>query len=493
MLTTTQGVIARDLDAYESVTWFTSAYLVAMSSIVPLTGRLSYIVAPRTLMFVSTVITGAGTLASGLAQSLAAFLAGRVIGGIGAAGIASVSIVLVVQLTSPKRRGLAIGLLTAAFTFGVAAGAVLAGALESSIGWRALFWIQTPMAIVSGMGLLVSIPANLSAHEPGATKADKSAWQKAMEVDYIGAVLLVLSIVSLLYGFSTPRISIVPMLISLVVFLIFLYQEIYRHSDPIIPVSILASRSALLCCVATLGFMMARWAVLFYSPIFGTAVKGMHPTEAGSLLVPTNTGFALGSLLSGGMHIRRSGTWYAACLVIFAIFPVTQFALALVSTSTSPIWLFIVCTFANGLCAGAAVNYTLHHSLYLVLPEVRFIITSLLATFRGFAGTFGSAIGGGIFVRVLRQELEQGFKKHGLKGRKDLLRQLLGSPRLVQDLHGVEKDVAIAAYTKAIQGLFFAGAALSLAMLFVQAGTGWTEPTPTVNAADDVRNEDDHR
>jgi predicted MFS family arabinose efflux permease len=490
MLTTTQGVIADDLEAYEYVTWFTSAYLVGMASIVPLTGRLSYIVSPRLLMLCATVITGIGTLISGLAPNLAEFLVGRVLGGVGAAGIASVSIILVVQLTSPKGRGLAIGWLNTAFTFGVAAGAVLAGALEPIIGWRALFWIQTPIAIVSGAGLFLSIPPSLSAHQPGTIKEQKSAWEKAMQVDYVGAVLLVISIVSLLYGLSTHQLSIAPILLSLAIFPIFLYQEIYRHPDPIIPVSILASRGALLCCIATLGYMMARWAVLFYTPIFGTAVRGWGPAKAGSILIPTNTGFALGSLLSGGVHIRRPGSWYAACLVIFAIFPITLSALAFVCTSTSPTWIVVLCTFANGLCAGAAVNYTLHHSMHLVLPEVRFIITSLLATFRGFAGTFGSAIGGGIFVRVLGQSLEEGFKSHGIEGKKELIRRLLGSPRVVQGLTGVEKDIAVAAYTKAVQTLFFAGVGLSIAMLVVQAGSGWTGPTANNTANEDINHEE---
>jgi MFS family permease len=483
MLTTIQGVIADDLEAYESVSWFTSAYLVAMASIVPLTGRLSYIMSPRVLMFFSTFIIGIGTLTSGLAPTLAIFLTGRAVGGVGAAGIASVSIILVVQLTTPKRRGLAVGLLGAAFTFGVAAGAVLAGAFEPVIGWRALFWGQTPIAFASGTGLLFSIPAHLSAHQPGALKEQKSAWEKIMQVDYIGATLLVLCIVSLLYGLSSSELSIAPIILSVAILPIFLYQEIYRHPDPIIPVSILASRSALLCCIATLGYMMARWAVLFYTPIFCTAVRGWAPAKSGSILIPTNTGFALGSLLSGGVHIRRAGSWYVACLVVFAIFPVTLAALAWVSTSTSPTWLIFLCTFANGLCAGAAVNYTLHHSMHLVLPEVRFIITSLLATFRGFAGTFGSAVGGGIFSRVLRRSLEDGFKDHGVQDKKELVRRLLGSPRLVQSLTGVEKDIAIAAYTKAIQTLFYAGVVLSISMLIVQAGTGWTEPSPA-NATD---------
>jgi hypothetical protein len=308
-----------------------------------------------------------------------------------------------------------------------------------------------------------------------------------MQIDYFGALLLVLCIVSLLYGLSTPQISAVPILLSCAIFPIFLYQEIYRHSDPIIPVSILGSRGALLCCISTLGFMMARWSVLFYTPIFATAVRGWHPAKAGSLLVPTNTGFAVGSIASGGIHIRRTGSWYISCLIVYAIFPITLFALALVSTATSPTWAIVVFTFTNGLCAGASLNYVLHHCFHLVLPEVRFIITSLLATFRGFSGTFGSAIGGGIFIRVLSRSLYQGFDDHGLNGpqEKELVRRLIGSPRIVQNLTGYQREIAVAAYTKAVQALFFAGVGLSVAMLVIQALTGSTGPS-AASSYDDI-------
>jgi hypothetical protein len=345
-----------------------------------------------------------------------------------------------------------------------------------------LFWAQCPLAIVSGTTLFLSIPAGLSA-SPAKQRdidGDKSILRRLADVDYLGATLLILTIVSLLYGLSTPTISYVPIAISIAIFPLFLAQEIYRHPDPIIPISVLRSRGALFSCLATLGFMMSRWAVLFYTPIFATAVRGWSPAQAGSILVPTNTGFALGSLLSGVVHIRRAGSFYFASLVIFAIFPATLLALALVCNAGTPTWLVVLCTFSNGLCAGAALNYTLHHVLHLVLPEVRFIVTSLIATFRGFAGTFGSAIGGGIFVRVLRRSLVQGFKENGVDGREPLIRQLLGSPRAVQKLEGVEKEVAVQAYTDAIRVLFLAGMGLAIGMFFVQASTGWKAPQAPV-------------
>ena len=128
------------------------------------------------------------------------------------------------------------------------------------------------------------------------------------------------------------------------------------------------------------------------------------------------------------------------------------------------------------MCAGATLNYTLAHVLHLTLPQTHFIVTSLLATFRGFAGSFGSAVGGGIFTRILKTSLHNGFRGNGFGEKRELIRRLIGSPALVQRLDGIEREIAITSYSKAIQGLLFSGVGLGVVMVLVQAATGWAEP-----------------
>jgi MFS family permease len=113
---------------------------IAVSSIAPLAGRFTQIFSARNCIFVSSVIFSIGLLVTSQAPSFAAFLVGRVISGIGAAGILTISIILVLELTGEKERGLFIGLVNAGYTTGVALGAVVAGALLPVIGW--VSWIQ---------------------------------------------------------------------------------------------------------------------------------------------------------------------------------------------------------------------------------------------------------------------------------------------------------------------------------------------------------------
>lgn len=477
LLTTVQGVIAEDLQAYDSTTWFMSSYLLAMSSTGPIYGKLSYIFNARYLILVASLILAVGSVISATSYSVGPFLLGRVLGGVGAAGIVSVTQVLI-QYAPSRRKGFAQGALNTGYTTGVAAGAILAGLIQPALGWRAIFWLQLPLTLISGATLLLAIPPKLKGLQPNPSEIDSTpTLTKVSRIDYLGALLLISTITLMLYGLASPSfgtVEAITIILSIFIFLpAFIYQEAYRHPDPIVPVKVLRNRPVLFACLATLGYMMSRWAVLFYTPVYGTAVRSLSPARAGAILVPTNLGFALGSLISGLIHIRRDGSFYAASLVIFAIFPISILWLALSTTATVSLTLYWFILLCNGLCAGAGMNYTLAHIQHLVHVEVRLIAISIFFTFRGFAGTFGATVGGGVFNRALKAALTLRFEQAHVAISNGELRKLVGSPRAVQELVGKAHDAAVQGYVDALRALFLASIGLTILTLGLQACTGW--------------------
>ncbi|KAL2178100.1 major facilitator superfamily domain-containing protein [Thermothelomyces heterothallicus CBS 202.75] len=477
-MSTTQSTIAADLDAYESAMWFTSSYMISMSSVAPLAGRLAMIFSSATMVLLSSSCFAVGAMVTALAPTFAVFILGRVMLGIGSGGIMTLCMILVIQLTSKKRRGLWIGLTNAGFTIGVSAGAVVFGALLPVLGWRLLFGAQAPLAALAGLGVSLSIP-HLTTDE---NAKDKTTLQKLAGLDYPGAAFLTITIVLFLYGLS-GTIRLLPIGLSLITLPAFLLVE-SRARDPAIPLSVLKSRGVLLSCFSQLGFMAARWTVLFYAPIFVLAVRGLSPAIAGSVLIPTNAGFGLGGLIVGAFHIRHAGSFWFPSLLSLALFSAALLALAFLSNASAPASLYVIAIFANGLCTGAALNYTLAHLLHLSSPDVHFIVTGLLSTFRGFAGSFGTTIGGGVFTRALRDALTEGFERldggEALdKAREKLIKVLIGSPAIVWKegvLTATERAVAVLGYERALAVLYQSTAALGILVLIMQAGTGWTAP-----------------
>jgi MFS family permease len=97
--------------------------------------RLAQIFSPRTCILVSAILFSIGGLVTSQALTLRIFLLGRAISGAGGAGMMTIAFILVLELSSKKKRGLFIGLVNAGFTTGVSLGAVIAGALLPVTGW----------------------------------------------------------------------------------------------------------------------------------------------------------------------------------------------------------------------------------------------------------------------------------------------------------------------------------------------------------------------
>lgn len=116
---------------------------------------------------------------------------------------------------------------------------------------------------------------------------------------------------------------------------------------------------------------------------------------------------------------------------------------------------------------------------------MHFIVTGLLATFRGFSGSFGTAVGGGVFARTLTGSLRAGFDKLDMggglpaAGREKLITILSGSPAKVWEegfLTDAEREVAVVSYEKALDVLYKSAAAVCVIVVIMQMGTGWTAP-----------------
>lgn len=132
-----------------------------------------------------------------------------------------------------------------------------------------------------------------------------------------------------------------------------------------------------------------------------------------------------------------------SCLIISPLFSLATLCLSLLSTPDSSAGLYLAITIANGLFAGSLVNYTWSHLLHLTSPRVHYIASALIAMSREFTASFGSSIGGGVFIRILSGSLETGVSEHGLPPRPALVHTLLGSPDTVMHLAGPEGAVAV--------------------------------------------------
>lgn len=189
VMVTIQSAVAEDLNAFENANWFTSVYMITLSSFSPLAAKLAYIFSPRLCISVAAIFFAVGAIVTSQASSLKVLLLGRVFSGLGASGSMMTVFTFMVDLSSKKRRGLFIGMINTGFTSGIALGAVIAGALLPLIGWRSIFIYQTPISLVAGAGIFFSVPRQI---KPADAPKSIPVLAKLTKLDFSGAFCLVI-------------------------------------------------------------------------------------------------------------------------------------------------------------------------------------------------------------------------------------------------------------------------------------------------------------
>ena len=142
--------MSRDLGAADGqVQWAISAYLLSVGTLMLGAGRLGDLYGRRRLLRVGVIAFGIGSLLCALSPTLALLVAARVLQGAGGALIMPVGLALLTNVYPPERRGRAIGLAIGLGGLATACGPFVGGALTDIGSWRAIFWINVPVALAA--------------------------------------------------------------------------------------------------------------------------------------------------------------------------------------------------------------------------------------------------------------------------------------------------------------------------------------------------------
>ena len=146
---------------FQDVQWVVVAYLAAMTVSVVIVGRLGDTQGLRRVLLAGLGLFSAASLLSGLAPDLRLLIGARVLQGIGAAFLVTLTIALVRETASQERMGRAMGLLGTMSALGTALGPSLGGVLVSVTGWRSIFLIQVALALLALILAFTCLPRDV--------------------------------------------------------------------------------------------------------------------------------------------------------------------------------------------------------------------------------------------------------------------------------------------------------------------------------------------
>src|SRR3954453_16717019 len=183
IVSTALPTIVRELGGLEHLSWVVTAYLLAVTAVTPLYGKLGDLYGRKVVLQGALVLFLAGSALCGLAQGMSELIAFRAIQGLGGGGLMGSAQAAIGDVVPPRERGKWTGLFGAVFGVSSVAGPLIGGFLTTHISWRSIFYVNLPLGAVALVVLGITLP--------GKTQRVQRS------IDYAGTVLLAVALSAL--------------------------------------------------------------------------------------------------------------------------------------------------------------------------------------------------------------------------------------------------------------------------------------------------------
>lgn len=389
--------ILADLGDLDLLSWTSTAYLLVSTTSLPIWGKLSDLYGRKRILIVGMAVFMVGSALCGLAPSMLTLVIVRGIQGLGAGAIGAVGLTIPADLYVPAERSRLQGWIASVFAVSGIVGPFLGGFLTDTISWHWIFYINLPF----GLPALAAIAMFMPPLESGL---------KRVQIDFLGAGLLILAVVPLLVAMSVDHekynwnsaLVLGFLCLSAVSLVFFLIAE-RRAAEPILPLSLFKIPSFnLLCGISGLTGGCFITALLFL-PIYVVNVLGTTATEAGIALLPETLGFLVTAIFSG-YWVQHTGRYKTIMVVGLILLTVGYSGLSTftVSSHIQEVWLWMSIL---GLGIGATfpqVNLALQNA-------VPYTNVGVATSTRLFCVQLSQTIGGAVFGAILTAMITAGL------------------------------------------------------------------------------------
>ncbi|WP_263262766.1 MDR family MFS transporter [Pseudomonas sp. RIT-PI-S] len=399
----------------ELLAWVISGYMVAMTIATPIYGKLGDLFGRRRMILIGMGLFTVASLFCGLAQSMEQLVLARILQGIGAGGMVSVSQAIIGDVVPPRERGKYQGYFSSMYAAASVAGPVLGGLMTEYLSWRWVFWLNLPL----GLGAWLFIRRTL---------AGLRTPQRQARIDYLGTVLLIVGLGAVLLAItdvgqgqawhSSPVIA--QFASGVLALAVFAWHE-RRTAEPILPPRLFADRSAVLCWVTIFFTSFQAISMSALAPLRFQSVTGGGADSAALFLLPLAFGLPIGAFF-GGRHTARSGRFKPVILSGALLVPVGVLGMAF--TPISNLWLSCLFMLLTGIACGLQFPTSLVGAQNAAEPKDIGVSTSTTNLFRSLGGAMGVALMSALLLALLGAEPAQGLSE---AGRGNLLLQSLAA------------------------------------------------------------------
>jgi EmrB/QacA subfamily drug resistance transporter len=390
--------IQRDLHAtLSALEWTVNAYTLTFAVLMVTGGRLGDIFGRRRMFLFGVVVFGLSSVVLGFAPSDGALVGFRAVQGIGAAFMMPATLSIITQAFPPHQRGMAIGTWAGVSALALAIGPVVGGFLTEQVSWRAIFFINPPIAVIA---VAVTL---FAAHESRDETVGKS-------VDYLGIGALTLGLTALVlalvegnaWHWGSTRI--IGLFAVAIVGLAAFVQIERRVKAPMIDFTFFRSRTSLGANLVGFLVTFAMFAQFFFITIYMQNILHYSPLQTGVRFLPATLVIIVMGPLAGRLTDRvgpRPLMTLGLVIVSAAVFTQSRI------TIHSGYGLLLPGFILMGLGMGLVMSPMSTAAMNAVDRTKAGAASGVLSMSRMIGSTFGVAVMGALVATIGRSKIDQ--------------------------------------------------------------------------------------
>jgi len=458
------------------VQWAVNAYLVALAALFAFGGRLADTFGHRRMVTLGVIVFAAASALCGLTPkgglAEAWIVAFRAVQGAGGAIMFPAALAIVVQTFPLRDRGKALALF-----FGIAGGLTAIGPILGGYltqwTWRAIFWVNIPVAVVALVLILISRP--VTDHMPA-------------RVDVRGLVLIAVGVGLSVFGFQQSNIwgwhnpaIIASIVVGLALLVVFYFVEL-RTPAPLMQVGIFRNRPFLVENIVLGVTNLVFIPVFLFASEYAQISLGKNSSQAGIILLFFFIGFVIAAQIGGRMldRIGAKRPVVIGCVLGAAGFYLWGSKVTGLSFGAQQ-WFIVLAGAGMGFMLGQSSTDAVNRAGRLSYGEA----TGITQTVRNYAASMGLAILGTILVTEMRNRVTTSLISLGLpRGRAQaeaaaLSQTRSGSGGVAAIPHFYRVDFAYATRTVLFVMAGIMAVAAIVAIAGLRSGVQREAPAPT--------------
>jgi EmrB/QacA subfamily drug resistance transporter len=380
--------IQKDLGASISgLEWTINGYTLSFAVLLATGGRLGDIFGRRRMFLFGVVIFTLSSATAGFAVSSTDLVASRIVQGVGAALMMPATLSIITDAFPAAERGKAMGMWAGVSALALAVGPVLGGFLTEHVSWRAIFYLNIPVAIGAVTAALFAVRES----------RDTSVGR---EVDYAGVAALTVGLTALIlalvegnsWGWGSPEI--VALLVGAVLGLGAFAAIERRVKVPMVDFSLLSDRNFLGAVVVALIVSFSMLGVFFFLALYMQDILRYSPLEAGVRFLPSTLMIVAVAPVAGRLSDRFGPRWLIAgglTIVAASLYSFSGIAVDSGYLDLLPGFMLL------GIGIAMTMSPMTSAAMNAVPVQKAGIASGVLSMFRMVGGSLGVAVTGAIF------------------------------------------------------------------------------------------------